>query len=190
MKLFDSGEDWWQNAVIMKFTDQWYTYAHGYKIAADRLVDTIDSDRFEVDFLAYPIAFLYRQSIELYLKTIIKRSRDLLGMEVSFPKHHDIYRLWIDSKTLIVKIWPDGPNKELESIQDYIRQFSEYDPTSEVFRYPENTKGKPIEISAKHINLRNLCNIMNDLIGLLEGAADSISQYIDDRGEMRDYFSS
>ena len=188
-KLFDSGDDWWQNAMLLKIGDQWSVYAHGYKVAADRLVDSIDNDRFEVDFIVYPVVFLYRQSIELYLKNIIKGSRGLLEMEISFPKHHDIYKLWIDAKGLIVQIWPDNPEVDFTRIEGFIKQFSGYDPSSEIFRYPEDRKGNPVEINVKHINLRNLQNIMEELIGLLDGASTGISHYIDEKGSMNDYYA-
>jgi hypothetical protein len=183
-KLFKADDDWWHNAVIWKTGNDWFAYANGYRIAADRLVESIMQDRMEIDFLVYPIVFLYRQSIELYLKCIIKDSKNLLELGGSFPKNHNILKLWIEAQSLLIKIWPEGQEEDLDKIGYFIKQFSEHDPSSESFRYPEDKKGQKAIKDISHINLRHLKEIMNDLIESLDGAHSGLIDYLDNRGEM------
>jgi hypothetical protein len=72
-----------------------------------------------------------------------------------------------------------GPKKDLEAVDDYIKQFSEIDPASTSFRYPVDMAGKPSIPDVTHINLRNLYDVMQKLSALLEGSSCGISHYLD-----------
>jgi len=178
-ELFSSADDWWHNAVVNIMHDNWYAYAQGYKIAADRLIDSLESDRINLDLLIYPIVFMYRQSIELFLKTIIKDGNILLEIQESYPKTHKIDIIWIETRKVLENIWPGSPKSDLEKIEHYIKEFSKHDPSSESFRYPVNRKGKKHLEDLTHINIRNLKDIMDELLSLLGGASAGISYYLD-----------
>lgn len=89
--LFRSNEpDWWNNACLKVGHDEFYRYADGYKRAANILVDHVDQNNCDQDFVAFPVLFLYRHYIELKLKEIIQKGRQLLDEEGTYPTHHDI----------------------------------------------------------------------------------------------------
>ena len=46
----------------------WHLYVEGYRRAADRLVETIFEQ--DLDYLVYPILFLYRHYLEVGLKSL------------------------------------------------------------------------------------------------------------------------
>ncbi|HEX4798523.1 MAG TPA: hypothetical protein VFV04_04490, partial [Burkholderiales bacterium] len=70
----------------------WYFYINGYKDAADLLVTHVSEG--DSRKLGYPIAFLYRQHLELALKSLIRECRRALGWHEDFPKTHRIDELW------------------------------------------------------------------------------------------------
>ena len=90
----DDEGDWWHNARLNLFYDNWNMYAEGYKVAGNVLVEYIKEKQFDQDYLVYPIVFLYRQYIELQLKAIIRDGNQLLDIPEKFPHHHKIYELW------------------------------------------------------------------------------------------------
>ena len=121
--------------------------------------------------MVYPIAFLYRQYIELQLKDIIKESRIVLSEDSGFPKHHKIQHLWDVSEQLMRKIIAtvDSSAGEYITADDFsfigsaIKSFVEIDPESMVFRYPEDKNGNSSIESLPHINIRNLADQISEL---------------------------
>lgn len=74
-KIFSTSEDWWNKACLALGHDRWSIYAIGYKDAADLLVDNIEGNGRQHDFLVYPIVFLYRQYLELAIKDVISHAQ-------------------------------------------------------------------------------------------------------------------
>lgn len=128
------------------------------------------------DVLVYPIAFLYRQYIELQLKDVIRESRILLGEGNGFPNSHDIKNLWELANQLMKRIITRVDKTvggyitkvDLAKINEVISDFSEIDPESFAFRYPEDQDGKNTMQGLSHINIRKLAEHINDLAVRLE----------------------
>ena len=163
-KLFSFGSDFKNNACINCSFDSLNSYIKGYKNGADILaINVIESSK-DQDTLVYPIAFLYRQYVELKLKAFIKESKLQLNEATGFPKNHKIKLLWNDTKKLIKKIFAtfDENFKEyltkddLKVIEKIISDFAEVDPESFTFRYPKDKQGNNNLEGLKHINIRNL----------------------------------
>ena len=108
----------------------------------------------------------------------------MLDKSQSFPRTHRLDGLWIKSRKLLEKIWPDGPKEELDKIEYYIKEFSKHDPSSEAFRYPIDKKVNKQLNDITHINVRNLKEIVSDLLSLLSGANAGIWEYLDDKFQM------
>ena len=89
----------------------WTTYIYGYKQAGDILVHYLKTAAMHKNLLVFPIVFLYRQCLELYLKRIIRDGNALLDDKPNFPKKHDLKMLWAVCKTIIEKV----PN-----VQDFV----------------------------------------------------------------------
>src|SRR3989344_8523683 len=89
---FGQGRDWKLNACVGKNGGPyWYiTYARGYFRAAEKLNENLFKDSgFEIDFFIYPLLYLYRHSLELYIKHILnvmERNKDVSG--------HNLHKLW------------------------------------------------------------------------------------------------
>lgn len=183
-ELFSRDIDWWHNACLDPFHADWYVYIEGYKRAAKVLVEQIKNNRSDLDVLVYPIIFLYRQYMELLLKSIISNGRKLLDQSGDFPKHHRLDKLWVEARMLLEEVYEGDPRKELDEIQDYINQFCGKDPFGSAFRYPTDVKGKKSLPGLMHINIRKFSEIVEKAAFLIEGASMGIDEYLACKMEM------
>lgn len=186
----NGGQDWRSNAVLMQgFGDRWYVYATGYRRAADIVVANVTTQLRDQDFLVYPIMFLYRQYLELTIKSLIRSAWRLLDEEESDPlRSHDINRYWGVCQALLVRISPGGLAAVLEDTGRLIAEFCEHDPASDAFRYPESAKREPTLSNLEKVNLRNVQVVMGKIADLLDGADAMIDAYMDSKAEMRFYY--
>lgn len=183
-KLFKADDDWWNNACINFLFDHLEGYIDGYKRAGDLLVADIQKAQSYQDTLVYPIVFLYRHYLELRLKSLIRDGRELLDEKCSVPETHDLNNLWGECKKILLKVFPDSPTKDLFAVQDCLKQFAEVDPYSESFRYPFNKNGDKTLTGLKHINLRNLNEVMNRIASFLDATNMCISENLDLKREI------
>ncbi|MCJ7492585.1 MAG: hypothetical protein MUP15_10635, partial [Dehalococcoidia bacterium] len=147
-RLLGGANDWKQNARLgyLDIEMCWDAYAEGFKTAADQLVqDLLDNRVWPIDVLLYPVAFLYRQYLELRLKELIVVSGRLLGLSREVPIHHDLMSLWKDVRPRLEQIWFSRSNKmDNDAIEDGLHQFCDADPGSYSFRYPVDRHGNPV----------------------------------------------
>lgn len=186
-KLFTSEDDWWHNACLNTVRGDWYPYISGYKKAADILAAYITDKSQEQDFLVYPIVFLYRQYLELRIKKLIIDGYRLQDKNLDFPKIHDLTNLWNECKRVIKELSNEADEhlKDLPSIDEAIKEFSNWDPTSENFRYPENKSGQPsLHPDLNLLNLRNFGEVMEKISNFLEAGAMQFSVYLEYKNEM------
>jgi DNA-binding transcriptional MerR regulator len=118
----DEIEETWQHGFLiggmaMRDLPQ---VARAYKTAADALVQHALSDG-ESDEIAYPIIYLYRHAIEVYLKAMLKTK----------PEHHVIAEL-------IGRLEKQCGNKVAGWVKDRLWDFHKIDQMSDVFRYAES----------------------------------------------------
>lgn len=169
--LFSSDDDWQNNARINCSHAPMRFYIEGYKRAADLLAQNVVATSVDQDILVYPIAFLYRQYIELQLKDLIRESRILLGKGSGFPDNHNIKQLWELANQLMKEIITrvdktagDYITKEdLTKIDEVICSFVDIDPESVAFRYSEDRDGNNTMQRLTHINIRRLAEHINEL---------------------------
>lgn len=177
-KLFVETEDWWMNARLDWYHNPSELYTAGYKEAADALVDVVASRKGSADSLIFPIVFLYRQYLELRLKSLLQDGRRLLDQKHKKEPEHQLLNLWHPVKEILEKIWPDGDVARIQAVDSLIKQFEEADPRSTSFRYPKKLDGgKAVDLKEQRISLRNLAKVIGAMSILLDGAADGISEY-------------
>ncbi len=176
-KMFNTAKDRRNNACLNSVHDGWFTYARGYKDAADILVAHIEEKQRNQDTLVYPIVFLYRQYLELMLKNLIRNGRRLQDINEPFPQIHKIDALWQICSQMLHEISPDDSVEEIRQIGRLISEFCKVDPTSMAFRYPEDKKGNPSLLSMTHINLLNIRDVIGKIAMILNGADTQISEY-------------
>ena len=178
-ELFASSEDWHMNACLNYSHDMTYGYVEGYRRAADHLVKHVAETGSDQDVFVYPIAYMYRQHIELQLKQIIDTGRRLLTNESGHPKHHKLHNLWPLAKGILRQTWPNSPDPpEFKLIDNFIDQFSKVDPNSTAFRYPKKENDCNSLPNISHINLRNLAECIHSFSGFLDGANSGLSEYL------------
>lgn len=183
--LFVCGDDWQMNACLNFSYDMSYGYIEGYLRAADRLVEHVAETARDQDVFVYPIAFMYRQHIELQLKQIIDTGRQLLTVnESGHPTHHKLHNLWPLAQELMRQTWSDEPDPpEFELIDHFIQQFAGIDHDSTAFRFPKQMSGSQSLAGVKHINLRNLAECVHSFSGFLGGTAAGLEEYLDRKRE-------
>ncbi|MDX1959648.1 MAG: hypothetical protein SFU98_13820 [Leptospiraceae bacterium] len=145
-------------------------YAKGYWNSASKLSKSLlRKVRFH-EYEAYPIFFLYRHSLELYLKSIIYKTDILLYLNepdkvnLELLNMHDLNILSTKANNILKEIFYEDLEimKLSEEIIQTSKEFSDIDPYSFSFRYPIDTKGK--SISRKHMNLKSTNIHMNKLL--------------------------
>jgi predicted nucleotidyltransferase len=183
--LFQSGKDWLCNACLHFARDDWHLYAQGYKQAADVLVAHVIERARGQDLLVYPIAFLYRQCVELQLKMITRDTSSLLGRPDSIEHTHSIARLWAGCRELLKELWPDGSAVELDEAEARVEEFNKADPHSMAFRYPVDKENRPFLSDIAHINIRHLGEVMSGLAEFLDAVCTAIDVELDSRAEFR-----
>lgn len=163
----------------------WENYAGSYKDAADHLVGNIE--RYEVDSLVYPIMFLYRHHLELQLKSLLRNLCLFHGLERTFPKKkHDLVELWCRVRPLMEEICPQD-TEDNDHIEARIKEFSQIDPVSESFRYPEDKGKKPSFQSVPkqyrgYINLFQVRCIVEDMHEKLDGTNEYLCVRLQEAG--------
>jgi hypothetical protein len=118
--LFKPASDWHNNACLNYGNDVTRNYIDGYKKAADKLVNDMDS---HIDLLVYPIVFLYRHHVEISLKEMIESGDFLLGTKFNKTKTHGLNSLWMEVKRIAKEIWnKEFLEKDFEFIDHIIRE--------------------------------------------------------------------
>ena len=125
--------------------------ARAYKYAADELVKEALSCH-EPHLLDYPIFFTYRHVLELYLKLILDDPAQAKQIG------HDL-------STLINAVEKKFHSRANEWVRARLREFSEVDPSSDLFRYADRPPQHPklVEIWIDFVQLKatmtRLCEI-------------------------------
>ena len=175
-QLFAADVDWWMNACLDPFNENWYPYLNGYMRGAKVLVEHVRNNRIDLDSLVFPIVFLYRQYIELQLKCIIGNGRRFLGKQGGYPKNHKLDELWSEARSILEKVYEGDPKEELDEIESQIKQFCDRDAFGDAFRYPTNVKGDKSLPGLMHINVRKFSEAINKAADLLDGVSMGIDE--------------
>lgn len=188
LRLFRPDNDWYYNACLNYGLDDWAVYAHGYKHAAEVLIEHAANHRGSLDALVYPIVFVYRQSIELRLKKLVRDASRLLYRDSELSTKHDLLPRW-DKLTLLLKevekqVQSTFDQRELAHTRKLIHAFDKVDSRSMAFRYPVDTTLEPSLPDMTHINIRVLHEYMEEVFGVLEGIDTMLSIWNDQQSEI------
>jgi hypothetical protein len=176
-------------------------YTHGYRQAAEHLVQTVLANRREGDFLIYPIVFLYRHHLELALKRIIDcvpwiLKRDLTDCEKKHLGGHKLDLLWNDLEPIFVAVceavnWNKPDLADLEGARHYFGQLTTLDPYSMSFRYWKTKDGKPaLPTSLNSLEIHHFSQMMGRLADFIEGldaATTAAGEMLDLDSDMEAY---
>ncbi len=188
-KLFTSDAPDWQFSACVNWLTQspsnWHLYATGYRYGARALLDQLLETTFHRDTLVYPIIFLYRQAIELWLKCILKRGAELFDdAGVEDLGHREIDKLWVACRKLLERMQDSLPD-EIETIQANIIEFSDLDKRSFAFRYPTTKQGQPsLREDLRDVNLRHFGEVAEGVVNFLDAVDTDIQVRVDAMSEM------
>jgi hypothetical protein len=163
-KIFKPPGNRW-NACLQNYID-FSLLARYYLESANALIEITFSDSSKLDVYVYSAVFLYRHSVELWLKELIWMSNYILGRGKTFPKMHNLMDLWRPLKSnatsLLTSDFPLN-KKEVQYVETTIEEINKYDPESYAFRYPFNKKMVRTHPNVNHVNVKALYERFNQL---------------------------
>ena len=149
-------------------------YAEAYHSAAKVLVEKASEDQLR-DIGACPAVFLYRLSLELWLKAILISGSKILELqgedfettEIILKKGHDLTKLLQAFKLLCTQLdWKwDAEHRALAAM---VGQFHQIDRGSFCFRYPVDLTGKPALEPGFRFDLGIFCTRMDEILMFLD----------------------
>jgi len=183
------------NASTASINQNISAYTEGYRRGAEQLVQHVLSDGAELNFLVYPIIFLYRHHLELALKRILHRTPQLLGRNRTKKENERLWRghnldaLWGDLRPLLNEVysamaWTEPEAADVEGIDDCMGQLSKVDPQSYSFRYPFSTSGDPVLENLKSVDLRHFAEVIGRLIHYIDDIDTATSLFAEFNDEM------
>ncbi|MHB1681504.1 MAG: hypothetical protein ACYCYO_01570 [Bacilli bacterium] len=165
---------------------QRFGYIKGYKDSADCLVKTAleSGSTTTLDTFVYPIIFLYRQFVELSMKSIyLNYSEDSIEDKVRFIKSvsHKLRELWCKIRPVIEQANQFEKDHDfLGIVEDYVVQFHEFDESSFTFRYPFTKNLTPTLNEEQRIDIKNFALRVDELANFFSGVdaqLDEIKQW-------------
>ena len=162
--IFGQGTNRW-NACLDNYLG-FSQLARYYLESANELIERSVQNSSKLDVYIHSAVFLYRHSVELLFKELIWMSNYLLGRGKTYPKCHNLTKLWKMLKSNAISLLnSDFPmkEKEVQSIEVVLGEFAKYDPKSDSFRYPFDKKMKRPHSNIHHINVKHLYEQLNQL---------------------------
>lgn len=140
--------------------------------AGATLIDQWQSspDRSDCQLLVYPILFCYRHGLELAIKWIIGRYGKYARIPEADYGHHDLLKLWIVCRKVILEVGSDGETEALLAVEQVVKDFHELDKGSFSFRYSTGKNGAVIQLPNVGFDLTNIKNVMEAVNNLFTGA--------------------
>lgn len=208
-KLFEEGPDWQFNVDHSGASVN--VYAQSYRQAAEHLFAQWETmDRAPPHFALFPLAFLWRQYLELRLKSLVlaaerlhelgeavptsaqqRKRRKQPGYRADFPDGHDLLLQWDCLEPLLKSLWPGAP--ETKFVRHLLVQFNKVDPLADGFRYPvaksKKERARTLAGLPRLVNLRRVNDVMISLANVLDGAGDHFHQAVSDASEGLAYYA-
>lgn len=159
--------------------DSWL--ADAFKECADKIIRDLKRGRSprHADIYFIPIGYLYRHSLELRLKQIVRLALKLDLLEENEKitetlKNHNLYPLWNYAKSSLVKFWPDGPVDDLIGVEHIVQSFHNIDKSGQNLRYVESSHGQStISKMPEYVDLIHFKNVFTGVFNLLSGCEDA-----------------
>jgi hypothetical protein len=172
-------------------------FARGYHEAGKRLAEILAESSGYRDFDGYPILFLYRHSLELYMKAIVYRGAQLLQLvemgTLDTSRLFTVHRLSLLLPG--VKAVFDGIGwtcetdttgmRTFEEFVDLVRGIEELDLDSYAFRYPTDTKGHAALSHHTIVSPVAFARNMDPILELLDDAVLGLTEEFDAAAEAK-----
>ncbi len=156
-----SDTDFDMNACVNYDPKGWGTVASGFQLSANKLVDFARTSESEIDILIYPIAFLFRHTLELVLKIATQTTSTARVIE----KGHNLLDRWDAIAPQAEERFKDDPSYiDFKGLREIIKDFENVDKGSFDFRYPFTTSGDRTLDGITNININDLAKRANHAI--------------------------
>lgn len=172
-------------------------FAKGYHEAGKHLAGILAASPRYPDFDGYPILFLYRHALELYMKAIVYRGAQLLQLldfeTLDTSKLFKVHRLSLllpGVKAVFGGVWKTWET-DVAGITSYgnfaelVHGIEELDPESYNFRYPTDTKGQAALNHLTVVNAVGFSRHMDPILDLLDGAVTGLHEEFDSTAEAK-----
>jgi len=118
-----------------------HLYVLGYRRAAEVLQAEVV--RSSSEGLVFPLLFLWRQHLELYVKRLIELARTVHDAEARTPFGHRLPDLWRELRGLMqLEELSDDVRAALDATDQVMKDLEAVDPNSTHSRYAEGRSGK------------------------------------------------
>lgn len=178
--------------VVFNFSgspvDDLAPFAHGYHDAGRRLVDFLETQPGYRDFDGYPILFLYRHALELYMKAFVLKGAKLLSIfddaKVDTTKIFNCHKLTIflpafkavcDALGWTTNFQTDGVEC-WDQFAKIVQGIDELGANAESFRYPVDTKGKEALPHHTVLNVVVFAKHMDPILNLIAGGVTGLHE--------------
>lgn len=160
------------NGMITNFRQ----YADGYILSANVLFNYFKNlkvtDIDKLDLIVYPMCFIYRQIIELYLKhyyfSYSGKPENDLKQFIKAVKH-DLKESWLKTYPILKSLADKaGFIFSFDAIESYVNQLNIFDPDSFKMRYPYTMSLKSTHDDVLLLDVCKLHQRMSELIEVLE----------------------
>lgn len=173
---------------------QFHGYIEGYKSAADNIIESAlaSQDIATLDTFFFPVCFLYRQYLELQMKSIILEYSSLSRLEKQAlikQIEHGLLSAWEQAKTVLMEDENFRKWDKIGVVEEYLEEFHLMDASSFTFRYPISKNLQGVWSGPKHINLVVLKERMQELYEFFDSCRAGLSVIADIKQEMEDYYS-
>jgi hypothetical protein len=173
------------NACLNFGWAEWGGYALGYRRAALLAVQHVIATDTDHDTLVYPIVYLYRHAIELYLKEVIQRGRRLLDLPENFRATHDLQPLYDAARKIAEQVMGGKVPDWLFAMDRQMAELARVDATSMTFRYPVERDGSQSAPSPfDRFSLRHFAECAECLCDVLDGWTTGIDAHLEWKAEM------
>ena len=192
-KLIVEGGSYYQQSVVgYKYPGKsFYPYYSSYEECGTFLKSIIISRK--APSLFVPMCYLFRNAVELGLKRLIIEDSHLTSeraLKIVRKKKHSIAGLWNSIEVEIQTHANAQPeDTTLDDAKKYIEQFHNFDPHSDLFRYP-CSKDIDIYFSEETVlDIENIASCFEELCHFLDAVDSMLSELKAHELEMLSYYA-
>lgn len=185
-----STSDVWSEGV--GFLDEWslgqWARTEGYRLAGQLLTEAAQHQPPQYsDMLVFPIAYVYRHTLELKLKDCIRDGTAYLGNERVPDRIHDLVSLWDDFQGVLEDCGVGRGLSGWPHLREVVHQLQDVDkPNATAFRYADEGDGEsllPDDLTV--IDTKLFGHHLEQALDVLDGWQMALEAARDGRREMR-----
>jgi hypothetical protein len=170
--------------------------AGAFKEAGDKIVEELGrANTFQhADMFFMPIAYLYRHSLELKMKEVVR-----LGIELKLIpednktsetlENHNLHQLWNLVKKAVEAHWPESSKNDIDSAGRIVLEFHNIDKSGQNLRYSKDLLGRStVDRLPKSVQLTHVRDVLEAVFNFLDGCEAGLDHAIEMRNEMLSYY--